>query len=97
MPAEPEKKSPPKGPRPVCWPARPPGGWGWCFAALAVVLYFSLFRGDGRSDISYGFFIHELKAKNIQSVEVIGSTVNGEFRRRGSRSTPSMRRWTPRR
>ncbi len=79
MPAEPEKKSPPKGPRPGLL-ARPSTWWvGLALVALAVVLYFSLFRSDGRSDISYGFFIHELKAKNVRSAEVVGSTVNGEF------------------
>ncbi len=79
MPAEPEKKSPSKGPRPG--PLGRASTWwvGLVVTVLAIVLYYGLIRGDGRSDISYGFFHRQLEENNIQSVNIIGPTVYGEF------------------
>ena len=55
-------------------------GGGGGDRALAAVLYYGLLRGDGRSEISYGFFRRQLDEKNIESVNIMGSKVYGEFK-----------------
>jgi cell division protease FtsH len=85
MATETEKKQREKTPPPASYR---PGPWsggtvGWTIvAALAVaaLIYFSFFGGNGRSEISYGFFRRQLELQNIQSATVQRSIVYGEFK-----------------
>ncbi|MEN6449262.1 MAG: ATP-dependent zinc metalloprotease FtsH [Thermoguttaceae bacterium] len=73
------EKQPPRGPRPA--PLTRTSLWWIILAAmLAILVGQQLFGAKGRSAISYGFFRHELTAKNVERVDVVRSTVYGEFK-----------------
>ena len=66
---------------------RPPCGCSWSSGLLAIfALYWWQGRND-RSEISYGFFRHQLEDdKNIASVNIEGAKVYGEFKEAARRS-----------
>ena len=53
---------------------RPPArtGWGIALLILLSLLIFSHWFGEDRSEIDFGFFHDQLKAHNIQSLDVRG-------------------------
>jgi cell division protease FtsH len=61
---------------------RPPArtGWGIVLLILLSLLIFSHWFGEDRSEIDFGFFHDQLKAHNIQSLDVRGQTAYGEFK-----------------
>lgn len=81
MPAEPDKKSPPRRPHP-----NPLADTStlWLLLAVGLLAIFALYWWQGRNDrseISYGFFRHQLEdEKNVVRVNVEGAKLYGEFK-----------------
>src|SRR6266481_4699800 len=55
-------------------------GWGLALLILLSLLIFSHWFNEDRSEIDFGFFHDQLKAHNIQSLDVRGQTAYGEFK-----------------
>ena len=55
--------------------------WIVAVAVFALMIWYTLYGGEKRSEITYGFFRQQLEGdKNIASVQIQGSKVFGEFK-----------------
>ena len=81
MPAEPDKKSPPRRPQPN---PLADASTLWLLLVVGLLAIFALYWWQGRNDrseISYGFFRHQLEDdKNVVSVNIEGAKLFGEFK-----------------
>jgi cell division protease FtsH len=56
------------------------GFWGLLVLALLTLFLLQHWFGEERSEIKYGYFREQLKAHNVQSLDIRGQDAYGEFR-----------------